>query len=213
MCPLMVCAKSFLRFAETRRLKQFWACAFLGCLLATGAQAQTTFGALTDQERVAFGDELRAALRAFPEIVAGVSDLQSIIPPPQASPVAQAYAQAVADDLALIGTHSARLFDVEQMAFGRKNGVPVALFVTRDCADCQRAQTDLRDLANAVEMRVIIFDLTAEADMAAALGIDSAPSYVLPNMMIRGQMPNIIMSRYLTALAQTGPAQPADPAQ
>ncbi|MDQ7070010.1 MAG: hypothetical protein Q9M48_04595 [Rhodobacterales bacterium] len=199
-------------------MKHFWACAFLGCLLGASAQAQTTFGALTDRERVAFGQELRAALRASPEIVAGVSDRQSLIPPPAPSPVAQAYAQAVADDLALIGAHSARLFDPEQMAFGRKNGVPVALFITRDCADCQRAQTDLRALANTVEMRVTLFDLTTESDMADALGIDSAPSYVLPNMMIRGQMPNIVMSRYLTALmqanqTQTGPAQPADPAK
>lgn len=210
----MACVRWLLRYAKIKLRVLIWA--FVGGLLLTpSAQAQTNFSELNAEERAAFGAEIRAALLENPALVAGVS---SVALPPSSqpiSPITQAYAQAVADDLALIRHYSARLFDPAQTRYGDSTApVPLAVFISPDCPSCAAVLRDLQALVRdtpETPVRITILDITREADMAAALGLTSAPSYVLPNMMIRGQMPNIVLARYIKSLTEKGPAQMAGP--
>jgi len=52
-------------------------------------------------------------------------------------------------------------------------------------------------LAARLGLRVTLFDMAEDAALAAELGLDMAPSYVLPDMMLRGAMPAIVLEKYL----------------
>jgi len=202
MSRWMVCAKSPPRYAKIKLTALIWACLGAG-LSGAPVQAQTDIFNLTTTERAAFQAEIRAVLRDTPEITAGVR-APTLTTPAPVSPIADAYAQAVADDLALIESYSSTLFD--QAGYGAKDAaVVIALFTSPDCALCATALTDLRNLTATHDLRITVIDIKAEADMAHALGLEGVPSYVLPNMMIRGQMPSIVLSRYIKALENADP--------
>jgi glutaredoxin len=74
----------------------------------------------------------------------------------------------------------------------------VAFFTAEDCPDCSRARDELHALADRLGFRVAVFDIGPDAALARRLGLDMAPSYVLPDMMLRGAMPAIVLDRYLT---------------
>lgn len=150
------------------------ACALLGA--GTPLVAQTDFTALTAAERAAFQAEIRALLLDEPQIVARALEGPS------------PFADAVDNDLAAIGRNADTLF---------ANGAALALFTAPDCPDCDRALAELRALAEALGLSFTLLNMHANASLAADLGLDTAPSYVLPRMMVRGHVPPVVLRRYL----------------
>ncbi len=51
-----------------------------------------------------------------------------------------------------------------------------------------------RAAADTPEVQAALAD---QADLFTGMGLDTAPSYVLPTMLIRGQMPGIVLQKYL----------------
>jgi hypothetical protein len=159
-------------------------------LAAAPTAAGTDFTALTPAERALFHAEIRAVLLAHPELA------RPAPPVPPAQP--DLYAEDVASDLALIGVETARLFAPDLPGFGPSGAANrIALFTGPDCPDCARAEAELRDLAARHDLRVTLFDRAARPDLAARLGVDTLPFYVLPKMMLRGHMPAPVLARYL----------------
>lgn len=155
----------------------------LALLLATPAGA----GPLLD--RTALGAEIRALLRDEPEIVE-----RALAPP-------DPYADAVDEDRALLADLAPQLFDAPGAeSFGPPDAPHrIALFIAPDCPDCQRAIAELRALTETHPLRVTLLEMTGpHAALAATLGLDTAPSYVLRDMMFQGHMPAMVLERYLS---------------
>ncbi len=156
--------------------------------LASPAVGETDFSDLTPTERAIFHAEIREALLGLPDLV------DRIAPPP-----IDPYAGAVADDLARIEAQAARLFANDLPGFGAPDATrTIALLTRSDCTDCALAESDLRELAESHDLRVTLIDMDANPDLAQVLGLDLVPSYVLPDMMLRGHIPAIVLQRYLT---------------
>ena|SRR6056297_766510 len=156
--------------------------------LATAAGAETDFTDLTPTERAVFHSEIREALLGLP-------DLPERISPPPINP----YADAVEDDLARIKAQANRLFAPDLPGFGPKDATQTIALLTRaDCAACATAEAELRDLAETHALRVTLIDMDENAGLVQALELDLAPSYVLPDMMLRGHMPAVVLKRYLS---------------
>lgn len=161
-----------------------------GPLLAAGlcvppahlAAGDTRFFELSGTERAILRAEIREVLLSLPR------DLLPDVPPP---PV-DLYAEAVSDDLAQIAAHGATLFGPDAPARS------IAFLTRDDCEDCTQALTELRDLAEATGWQVRVIDMAEHADIARALELDTMPSYVLPDMMLRGAMPAIVLEKYLS---------------
>lgn len=163
---------------------------FAGPLLAAGlcvtpelvAAGDTRFSELSGTERAILGAEIREVLLSLPR------DLLPDAPPP----AVDLYADAASDDLAQIAAHSATLFGPDAPARS-------IAFLTRDgCKDCTQALSELREMAEATGWQVRVIDIAAHADIARALELDTVPSYVLPDMMLRGAMPAIVLEKYLS---------------
>lgn len=150
------------------------ACALWGA--GGAALADTDFTALTLQERAVLRAEIRALLLDEPEIVA-----RALSGP---SP----YAEAVDRDLGVIERHADTLF---------AGGAAIAIFVAKDCPDCARALDELRTLTDGKGLTFTVLDIHENADLAAALELDATPSYVLPDKMVRGHVPPVVLERYL----------------
>jgi glutaredoxin len=150
-------------------------CALLGA--GVPLAAQTDFTDLSAAERAAFRAELRALLLDEPEIVA-----RALAGP---SP----YADAVESDLSLIDTHAAQLFPANE---------PLAILVRSNCPDCIAALDELRTLTDEIQIKFSIINLDDNPGLAAALQIDTVPSYVMSDKMVRGHVPSIVLRRYLT---------------
>ncbi|MFD1508799.1 disulfide bond formation protein DsbA [Lacimonas salitolerans] len=150
------------------------ACALLGA--GTPLVAQTDFTALTAAERAAFHAEIRAVLLADPNLV----DRALAGPSP--------FADAVDSDLSAIDRHADTLFP---------DGAALAVFTSPDCTDCDRALEELAALAQELGVSFTILDMVDHGDLAAALELDMAPSYVFPRMMVRGHVPPVVLRRYL----------------
>lgn len=156
--------------------------------LAAPAGAETDFTDLTPTERAIFHSEIREALLGLPDLT------QRIAPPP-----IDPYADAVENDLARIKAQADRLFAPDLPGFGPKDAAQTIALLTRsDCAPCTLAEADLRKLAKGRDLRVTLIDMDENPDLVQALELDLAPSYVLPDMMLRGHMPAIVLKRYLT---------------
>lgn len=165
-----------------------WAALLTMAGLAASAQAETDFTRLTPQERRIFHNEIRAVLLTVPQLL-------PLAPPPPADP----YAGAIASDLARIKAHADALFAPALPGFGPADAKrTIALFTTPDCPDCTLAEADLRDLATRHDLRVTLLDMKENSDLAKALDLDLAPSYVFPDKMLRGHMPAIVLDRYLS---------------
>jgi hypothetical protein len=156
--------------------------------LATPAGADTDFTDLTRAERAIFHAEIREALLGLPDLT------DKITPPP-----IDHYADAVENDLARIEAQANRLFAPGLPGFGPADAAQsIALLVRPDCPECTRAMEDLRTLVQTHDLRVTLIDITENPDLAQTLDLDLAPSYVLPDMMLRGHMPGVVLQRYLT---------------
>lgn len=140
-------------------------------------------------ERAALGAEIRALLRAEPEIVD-----RAINPP-------SAFQEAVSADIERLARLAPELFGATADGFGHVEAtLQIALFVQEDCADCAQALEDLRALQERYDLRVSLHRLdddSAGAALAKTLDLREAPSYVLPEMMIQGHMPAVVLERYL----------------
>ena len=160
--------------------------AALLALLATGAGAQQA----RMQSRDPLGAAIRDALIAAPELLAPLTNA----PPAPAA----LYADEIARDRALLSRLAPRLFDPAQPGLGPADApTRIALFTRTGCPDCARATHELRALATRLGFRAAQFDMDLDAALARALGLDMAPFYVLPDRILRGHMPALVLDRYL----------------
>ncbi len=157
------------------RLTAVAACALLDA--GSPVLAQTDLTDLTAPERAVFGAEIRALLLDDPQIVAHALDGPS------------PYAEAVNSDLAQIAAHRETLF---------ADGAALAIITGPECSACATAMDELRALSDELGITFSQIDSGEHAGMIAALGLESVPSYVLPDMMVRGHVPPIVLRRYLT---------------
>jgi len=140
--------------------------------------------------RAPLGEAIRETLIATPALLAPLSA-------PEPAPI-NLYADDIARDLDLLAREAPHLFAPGLPGFGPEDATRrLALFTAPDCPDCAQAEAELRALAGRIGLRVNVFDLGRDADLAARLGLDMAPSYVLPDRLLRGAMPAFVLERYL----------------
>ena len=169
-------------------LNRLFGAALLGGLLlpcATPAQQ------IAPQSRAPLGSAIREVLIATPELLSPVTG--------QSRPAPDLYREEAERDLAKLDRAAPQLFDPTRPGLGPTNApTRVAFFTAKNCPDCARAEEELRTLAHRLGFRVAVFDIGSDVTLARRLGLDMAPSYVLPDMMLRGAMPAIVLDRYLT---------------
>lgn len=159
----------------------------LGLAPSIAAAAQDT----APQSRAPLGEAIREALIATPEVLSEVTR-----PPPE--PI-DLYAEDAARDLDLLQRAAPRLFDPAQPGIGPESApVRIAIFTRADCEECASAMADLRAVANRLGLRATVFDIEDHANLARDLGLDLAPSYVMRDRIVRGEMPAIVLERYLS---------------
>jgi hypothetical protein len=157
----------------------------LGPSLAVAAQDAAP------QSRTPLGEAIRAALVATPELL---SEVTRPVPDP-----IDLYAEDAARDLDLLERAAPRLFDPARAGLGPEGApVRIALFTRDACEACASATVDLRALADRLGFRATVFDIEDRADLARELGLDMAPSYVMSDRILRGEMPAIVLERYLS---------------
>lgn len=151
------------------------------CLAATPLWA-TDFTALTDAERTLLGQEIRQALLDDP------------------TPVIRAFNPPVTDYQDAIDRDRDLLTDLAPQLWANplitSPGAPqLAIFTTPDCPEC----TDILPLLTAWAKagRVSLYELPLASAPARALELDTAPSYVLDHMILRGDIPAPVLEKYL----------------
>lgn len=154
----------------------------LTALVAAGpCWPDTDLMALTPAERAALGTEVRALLLAEPKIV------EPALTPP--SPATQEIRQEIEDDQQLL----------HALAPDILAGRQIALFIGEECAECDRAVKELDELSKDYGAKFMLHDTNdaASAALAAKLGMTDLPFYVLPDMILRGHIPQVVLPRYL----------------
>ncbi|MBV2361011.1 hypothetical protein KUH32_14700 [Thalassococcus sp. CAU 1522] len=120
--------------------------------------------------------------------------LQALTAPAGPAPsVTDAYAEEIAADLGRIGARYDALFGPEDAA--------IALFIGPDCPTCETAADELDAVVQRLGLHATVID-AGTPDGAALLGdltLDTVPSYVMPDRLIRGHMPDFVLERYLRA--------------
>jgi hypothetical protein len=140
--------------------------------------------------RAPLGEAIRDTLIATPALLGPLTQSRS-------API-DLYAEEVARDLDLLAREAPLLFAPGLPGFGPETATPrLAFFTAPDCPDCAAAESELRALADRLHLRVNRFDMVRDAALAARLGLDMAPSYVLRDRLLRGAMPAIVLERYL----------------
>lgn len=161
-------------------------------VLTQGAAMPVLAQQLPNQSRDPVGEAIRAALIDTPALLTALRG-------PASRPDPDLYSEKAARDRDLLEETATRLFSPDLSGFGpRGQRAGIALFTRENCPDCDAAEADLRRLAERLQLRVTLLDIDAQADLAQALGLDMAPSYVLPDMLLRGPMPDLVLERYLT---------------
>lgn len=78
------------------------------------------------------------------------------------------------------------------------DGAAIVLFTGPDCPDCPAAEETVRFLTKDMGLTAKVIPLDDESrPVFERLGFDVVPSYVLPQMLIRGAMPAIVLRSYL----------------
>ncbi len=151
-------------------------------LTAAPLWAGSDLNALSPAERIAFGAEVRALLLDEPEIV------QRAMQPPDYG--AAAYRDEADADMALLET-----MRQEVLA-----GTDIALFVRGGCADCDAAKAELEEISKATGATFILHNLNEPgfARITEALELDEAPFYIMADRVLRGHMPAVVLTKYLT---------------
>lgn len=157
----------------------------LGVLITLSLAAPAAASELAEMppaQRAAFEAELRAAILANGDVIA-----EALAGPQPARSEMQQY---IADDLSLLDRLAPTLLE----------GNDIALFIAEGCAGCADAAQELDDLAKTYEIDFILHDLASPEAKAWAedLGLSEAPFYVLPNMILRGHMPQVVLQKYLS---------------
>lgn len=166
--------------------RSLWAALVLGA--AGPAWAQD----LPDQSRPLLGAAIRDVLIETHSLLAPLRE-------PIPLTAADLYGDESARDLNLLKRAAPRLFAPDLPGFGPKGGTAALAFFTQaDCADCASAEAELRALSDRLGLRVNTFDMANDMAFATELGLDMAPSYVLPDMLLRGAMPAIVLEKYLS---------------
>lgn len=151
----------------------------------------------TPQSQRALSQELYDLFLDHPEI------LRKALFPPVVS-ADEIYADEIAADLDRIAAEADTLFapDVQRLG-ANKAPILVALFVESNCPDCDRAKAELAELLEKHNAAARVFDLSSDPTaqkVMARLTLDTVPSYVMPDRMIRGHMPQFVLERYLSEL-------------
>lgn len=168
-------------------MRLLWTAAFLA---AGSATAQPNLGEMTDTERAAFRLEVRQVLLADAALV-----LPAFRAPPP--PTMQA---AITADQKMLARLAPVLFSVDAARAGPKGAPPVALISTLACPACDTARQWLQDQADAGLLRYYEWNLSAAA--IKPLELDIAPSFVFGNVMLRGDMPPIVLEKYLRKMTR-----------
>ena len=156
--------------------------ALLLCLWAAAGSAQGLD--LTAAERAAFGAELRDFLLDEPELVARALSADD----------PSGYADEITADLALIDQHRDQLFTADGATIlGITGPIAFTSFATPDSATA----TMLAELAATQGIRIALRDPASHTDLMRALHLDTIPSHVFPHLMVRGDVPPIVLQRYL----------------
>src|SRR6056297_298525 len=109
---------------------------------------------------------------------------------------AAATAAAVAQDVP--ATSRNPLGEAIRAALGPAGApIRIAVFTRADCPECATARDELQALAARIGFRAALFDMDRDAGLARDLGLDTAPSYVLPDKLLRGAIPSLVLERYL----------------
>lgn len=160
-------------------------------LAAPMAQAaETDFRSLTPPQRANLGQEIRQVLAADPALVL------SVIQPPTPSP----YADAVNADRQMLRDLAPRIFADDTPLSGTNQPPALALVTAPNCPDCDAMQELLTGWAD--QGRVRLYTLPLQSPEAQALGLDTAPSYVFETMIVRGDVPPIVLEKYLEKQAR-----------
>ncbi len=163
----------------------------LGAALVLGQSVAAPAQDTAPQSRTPLGEAIREALVATPKVLSEVA--------PRAPDAIDLYAEDAARDLDLLERAAPRLFDAARPGLGTEGApVRIALFTRDGCDACASATADLRALADRLGIRATVFDIEDHADLADALGLDMAPSYVMPDRILRGEMPAVVLERYLS---------------
>ncbi|MHA7874493.1 hypothetical protein [Roseivivax sp.] len=151
-------------------------------------------GFATPEARAAFGAELRALILDEPEIVGRALT-------PTVPEAADIYAEEREADLATLAEARAALFDPAWPRLGAAEAAPALAFVTEPgCQTCAEAQAELVNLLDRLGLTATRIDAGSPrgAALMDRLTLDAVPSYVLPDMMVRGQVPSFVLERYLS---------------
>ncbi|MBA86102.1 hypothetical protein ACSSNL_13180 [Thalassobius sp. S69A] len=154
---------------------------WLGLLAGPLQAAETDFQHLTQAERSVLGQELRQTLLHNPDIVA-----RALRP----APTFQDNVQADHDRLTQLGPSL-----WANPVAGPAGAPKVAILLGPGCAACEQMTRILTEWAKDGELQ--LHTLPLESDAARALGLDTAPSYVFETMIVRGDVPEIALRKYL----------------
>lgn len=159
-------------------------------LVATTAQAaETDFRSLTPTERALIGREIRQVLLADPALTLPAFQPDS----PAVPPAALGYRDEIDADRALLVELAPQLF--AQPVAGPENAPRLTIITAPDCLDCVAKLDMLTDWATAG--RIHLYQLPLNTPAAQKLGLDTAPSYVFETMIVRGDVPAVVLEKYL----------------
>lgn len=156
-------------------------------LIAAGPlSAETDFTALSDAERAAFQQELRALFLDEPELLTHVFDTPS------------PYEDEAAQDHAVLDFETDRLFGPGLAGFGPADApVRMAILIDRGCEACPLAMDELEALAAGFPLRVNVVTIDDAPGLMDALELDVLPSYVFDGLIVRGHVPPVVLERYI----------------
>jgi thiol-disulfide isomerase/thioredoxin len=120
--------------------------------------------------------------------------------PPISPTASDLYADEIAADRALLAEEAPLLFDPAHPGAGPEGApVAIALFTGPGCEACPAARAELEEMAERLGLRVAVLDtaLPANAALMDRLALDLLPSYAMPDRLIRGAMPAMVLERYL----------------
>ncbi|KPP84833.1 MAG: hypothetical protein HLUCCA08_12450 [Rhodobacteraceae bacterium HLUCCA08] len=164
----------------------------LALCLAPGPVAAGAEGLdLSPADRAAFGAEIRALLLDEPELVRPIGG--AVLP---ADPVpTPGYDDEIAADLELIAAHATALFGPDgAIRLGAADG-PVAFASFAAPGSDTAAMLD--DYARSRGIAIALRDPATHGALMEALGLDTVPSHVFADLMVRGDVPPIVLDRYL----------------
>lgn len=158
-------------------------------LAASPAQAaETDFRSLSDSERTLLAQEIRQVLLDNPALVLPAFDTPAPVPP-----AAIGYQDDIDADRALLDTLSGDIFATP--IAGPQDAPRLAILTAPGCSACDAMQATLTDWA--AQGRLRLFTLPLGSLPARQLGLDTAPSYIFERMIVRGDVPAVVLEKYL----------------